>query len=105
MTYGEFWLRYLRAHNRPGTRALHYLGSLIALVLLIGSVALLDWRLLVGAAVIGYGCAWLGHVAIERNRPATFGHPAWSLISDYRMLALWLGGRLGPHLGRSRVMD
>jgi hypothetical protein len=105
MTYREFWLVYLRAHNRPGTRVLHYFGSLTALILLICAVALFDWRLLIAAVVVGYACAWLGHVVVERNRPATFGHPAWSLISDYRMLVLWFGGRLGAHLARSRGDD
>ncbi|HVY17164.1 MAG TPA: DUF962 domain-containing protein [Rhodopila sp.] len=100
MTYGEFWRYYLRAHSRPGTRALHYAGSLCALCLLAMAVAW-DWRFLPAAVVVGYGFAWVGHVAIERNRPATFGHPLWSLFSDFRMLALWAAGGLGAHLHRA----
>jgi hypothetical protein len=98
MTYGEFWLHYLRAHQRIGTRALHYTGSALALALVATAAILGDWRLLPAAVVIGYGLAWIGHFAVEGNRPATFGHPIWSLLSDYRMLLLWLTGRLGPHL-------
>ena len=102
MTYEECWLHYLRAHDRSGTRVLHYIGSLCALILLIAAITLLDWRLLLAAIVIGYGFAWVGHLVIERNRPATFGHPVWSIISDYRMLTLWLGGRLEAQLEQAR---
>lgn len=98
MTYTEFWKIYLQAHRRPGTRACHYTGSLAAIGLLASAVVARDWRFLVAAVVVGYGFAWIGHAAIERNRPATFGHPFWSLISDFRMLGLWSLGRLGRHL-------
>ena len=102
MPYREFWHRYLRAHDKPATRGLHYCGSLLALAALLAGVALLDWRWIVAAPVIGYGFAWAAHLGIEGNRPQTFGHPVWSLVSDYRMVLLWLSGRLGPHLAAAR---
>ena len=101
MTYPEFWLRYLRAHSRPTTRALHYAGSALALLLLVIG-ALQDWRFLLAAPVIGYGLAWAGHLALEGNRPETFEHPLWSLVSDFRMLLLASAGRLAPHLAQAR---
>jgi hypothetical protein len=99
MTFNNFWLRYLRAHSRPGTRVLHYTGSVLALAAL--ALATLDWHWLIAAPLIGYAFAWTAHYAIERNRPETFGHPLWSLLSDYRMLLLALTWRLGPHLRRA----
>lgn len=101
MSYAQFWLHYLRAHHRPGTRALHYVGSSAALALMIGAAVGGYWWLLPAAVVIGYGFAWSGHFLVEHNRPATFGHPLWSLGSDFRMLALWASGRLAPHLSRA----
>ncbi len=102
MTYPEFWRHYLRQHADGHSRA-EYLGSILALAALAGFVLTLDWRFLVAAPLAGYGFAWFGHFALERNRPATFGHPFWSLASDYRMLFLWAAGRLGPHLAKAAV--
>ena len=101
MTYDQFWLVYLRAHAKPETRLLHYCGSLLALVCLALAIWRLDWRWLVAAPLVGYAFAWAAHFGLEGNRPATFGHPFWSLLSDFRMAGLWLAGRLRPHLERS----
>lgn len=103
MTYTAFWHRYLRAHAHPATRLLHAVGSLLALVSLLLGLVTLDWRWLIAAPVIGYGFAWASHLGIEKNRPETFGHPFWSLYSDFRMLALALTGRLAPHLEAAGV--
>jgi hypothetical protein len=70
-TYAEFWPFYLGEHSQAGTRALHFLGTLLGLGLLAAALVLWDWRLLASALVTGYGFAWLGHAFIERNRPAT----------------------------------
>ena len=99
MTYPQFWHRYLRAHARPETRALHYVVSALALACLGTAAARRDWRYLLAAPAVGYGFAWTAHLGIEGNRPETFGHPLWSLASDFRMLGLALTRRLGRHLG------
>ena len=103
MTYDQFWLRYLRAHAKPETRLLHYCGSALALICLVLAVIRLDWRFLVAAPVVGYAFAWVAHFVLEGNRPETFGHPLWSLVSDFRMAGLWLSGRLRPHLERAQL--
>ena len=76
-------------------------GTVLALALLLLAAFGGDWRLLIAAPVAGYGCAWFAHAIFEGNRPATFGHPLWSLYSDFRMLALWARGRLKPELDKA----
>ncbi len=103
MTRDEFWLRHLGAHRSRGTRILHDVGSLLAVLSLLFATVTLDWHWPIAAPLIGYGFAWAAHIAIERNRPETFGHPLWSLLSDYRMLLLALSCRLKPQLRRAGV--
>jgi hypothetical protein len=100
MTYRQFWRVYLAAHADPRTRVLHYLGTLFGVAALVAAAATRDWRWLLAAPVIGYALAWVGHLVFEHNRPATFGHPGWSLISDFRMLYLFVSRRLGRELRR-----
>lgn len=99
-SYRDFWPLYLAEHSRPATRALHLFGTALALALLLAAAALGDWRLIPAGVMAGYAFAWVGHAFVERNRPATFTHPLWSLVSDFRMFGLWLAGRLGAELRR-----
>src|SRR5215831_18811790 len=98
MTYPQFWRRYLAAHADPRTRGLHYLGTSLAVATITAAAVERDWRWLIAAPVAGYALAWLGHLRFEHNRPETFGHPLWSLISDFRMFAMFLTGRLDREL-------
>ena len=100
-SYAEFWPHYLRAHRDPRTRAAHYLGTFLAIALVIAAAIDGDWRLLPAAPLAGYAAAWFAHAFFEGNRPATFGHPLWSFYSDFRMLALWASGRLEPELDKA----
>jgi hypothetical protein len=102
-SFADFWPFYLREHSRPATRALHFAGTSLIVLLLIVGVATRRWRLLVGIPLAGYGFAWAAHLAVERNKPATFRHPLWSLAADFRMWWLWLSGRLRAELEKAGV--
>ena len=102
-TFAEFWPYYLAAHSRRGTRIFHHVGLALAALSLLGAIVFLNWYLLIVALFFSYGPAWISHALIEGNRPATFRHPVWSLISDFRMVALMATGRLKRELDRHGI--
>ena len=102
-SFEDFWRHYLREHSRPETRALHIAGTAIAAASLAAWLATGRTRYL-GLALVGsYGPAWLGHYLYERNKPASFNNPLWSLRADLLMFKKWLDGDLDSELKRARV--
>lgn len=85
-SFREFYPFYLGEHRHPVSRRLHVVGTLAMLVIVGVAIASGRWRLLLLGVVVAYGCAWLGHFVFEKNRPATFSHPLYSLRGDFTML-------------------
>jgi hypothetical protein len=102
-TYRDFWPYYLQEHAKPATRNLHFLGTGLAVASLATAAVASEPWLAVGALFAGYGPAWIAHFFVEKNRPATFTYPLWSLVSDFRMAGFWLIGRLDGELARAGV--
>jgi len=92
-SYEEFWPWYVAMHSRRATRWLHLVGTMSGAVLTIVGAVMGRWLLLPALPVLGYGFAWPSHWLIERNNPASFGHPAWSFRGDLAMIARMLAGR------------
>jgi hypothetical protein len=101
-TFEEFWPFYVREHSLPATRALHAAGTMTSTALLVGLLVTGRWRWLPLAFVPGYAAAWAGHFLVEHNRPATFKHPLWSFMGDYKMVALMLAGRMDEEVVRAK---
>jgi hypothetical protein len=102
-SYEEFWPYYLRQHANPRTRQWHIAGTGAASALALAAVVTISPALLIGALVAGYGPAWLAHFFVEKNRPATWRFPLWSLASDFRMAGLWVNGGLPRELEKAGI--
>lgn len=93
-SFREFYPYYLSAHANRTSRRLHFVGTSLVVVLLLAALWTGRGILLLAAPVAGYSLAWLGHYAFERNRPATFRHPIYSLAGDFVMARDILIGRI-----------
>jgi hypothetical protein len=97
-SYDEFFAFYVQQHACLSNRLMHAAGTTLGIGVAIAAFALgHPWYALLWLPV-AYGFAWTGHFLIEKNTPATFGHPFWSFISDFRMLFLMFTGQLTPWL-------
>jgi hypothetical protein len=84
-SFGEFYPFYLGEHQNAVCRRLHVVGTTLVIALFIYAFTSRHYWLLLLQPVIGYGFAWVGHFFFEKNRPATFTYPWYSLIGDYKM--------------------
>ena len=91
-TFAEFYPFYLGEHRNRTCRRLHFLGSTLALACLAMLIATGGVQYLLYALLCGYGFAWLGHFAFEKNKPASFKRPLYSFLGDWRMYRdIWIG--------------
>lgn len=102
-TYAEFWPAYLREHRRAETRRVHAIGTFTGVPVFLWGLLIGPWWLMLAGLVVGYGAAFGSHAFLERNRPATFSYPLWSLRSDLRMAWLMATGRLDEELRKAGV--
>ena len=102
-SFAEFWPHYVSEHSRPGTRLLHLIGTTVAIALLVYLIAIGKWWLFPLALIPGYGAAWIGHFFVEKNKPATFQHPLWSFMGDYKMIWMMLTRRISAEVQRANA--
>jgi hypothetical protein len=101
-TFEEFWPYYVSQHLHPATRAIHVGATSAALACGTAGLALFNPVLVAAAPVIGYGPAWLSHFTIEKNKPASFGHPFWSFRADLRQVRKFYARTLEAEVQRVR---
>ena len=93
-TFDEFYPYYLSEHSNPTCRRLHFVGTSLVIALLAYAIGSGKWMLLLAVPVVGYGLAWVGHYFFEKNRPATFTYPFYSLLGDFAMFRDVLLGKV-----------
>jgi len=93
-TFNEFYPYYLTEHRNKTCRLLHVIGTTIVFALAITAIYHNIPKLWIFVPIAGYGFAWAGHFFFEKNKPATFKYPLWSLMSDFKMYFQILSGKL-----------
>jgi len=103
-TFRDFYPFYLSEHSNRTCRRLHFAGTSVGLVCLVSALLTRNaWWLLVGL-VAGYAFAWVGHFVFEKNRPATFTYPLWSLRADFVMWSKIIQGTMDAEVERFHEM-
>lgn len=93
-SFAEFYPYYLGEHSNPTCRRLHFVGTSLVIALLAYALASANAWLLLAVPVAGYGFAWVGHFFFEKNRPATFTYPLYSLLGDFALYRDMLRGKV-----------
>ncbi len=91
-SFNEFYPFYLSEHSTSLCRRMHFLGSSLALLCLVLALVRGQPQYLLYGLLCGYGCAWIGHFGFEKNKPASFKRPLYSLLGDWVMYRdMWMG--------------
>ncbi len=97
----DFYSYYLKEHSNPTCRMFHYIGTTLILAIIVWMIADFAWWKLFCIPLVGYGFAWVGHFIFEKNKPATFKHPFYSLASDFIMYYHFLTGQIDEKLAKA----
>jgi hypothetical protein len=84
-SFEDFYPYYISEHDHKYTKLMHFIGTSISIYFLIKFILSFNFLFILYALLSGYGFAWVGHFFIEKNKPATFKYPFYSLIGDYKM--------------------
>jgi hypothetical protein len=104
-SFEEFWPFYVKEHKKKSTRVLHFIGTTAAMACVAGGLLTKRRWLLAVAPVAGYSAAWVSHFFLEKNRPATFTYPLWSLKADLVMWSKMAMGKMDDEVARVLAAD
>jgi hypothetical protein len=99
-SFEEFWPYYVEVHSNKWNRYMHVAGTSLGVACAAFGIVTRRRLPVLLAPVIGYGSAWVGHFFIQRNRPATFQHPVWSLMGDFKMCQMTYAGTMAAEVDR-----
>ena len=94
LTFADFYREYLALHQNKTCRRLHLVGMAVALAIFIGALFTSYWMWSVFAPMLVYPFAWTGHLVFEKNQPATWSNPWYSVLADLRMTWDIMRGRI-----------
>lgn len=100
--FEQFWPYYVMEHQHPLTRAFHFLSTLTPSACLIAFFVTWQYRYLIALPIVAYGLAWFSHFAIERNKPAAWKYPLYSLMADHKMFWMTVIGQMTHEVDRIR---
>ena len=85
-SFEEFYPFYITEHQNKTSRTLHFIGTFIVLILVGYFIfSQKEAKFWIAVPLVGYGFAWVGHAFFEKNKPATFKYPLWSLRGDFKL--------------------
>jgi hypothetical protein len=93
-TFDEFYPVYLAVHKNMMSRRLHFIGTSLVILCIMGVFFTGNWVLFLFAPMLGYGFSWYGHFVCEKTPPLCFQHPLYTLMGDFRMFWEILTGKL-----------
>ena len=93
-SFKDFYPFYLSEHQNNVSRRMHFTGTMLVILTSVYALLTEQWILFILLPVFGYGFAWIGHFIFEKNRPATFKHPLYSLRGDFTMFKDILTGKI-----------
>ena len=104
-SYNEFYIFYLSEHSNKTCRLLHFIGTTLVFLLAFLAIYFNKPLLWIFVPIAGYGFAWVGHLIFEKNKPATFQYPLWSLASDFKMYFHILFGKIAMDNSRDKNVN
>ncbi|MCB9032678.1 MAG: DUF962 domain-containing protein [Chitinophagales bacterium] len=98
-----FYPYYLTEHSNPTCRVLHYVGTGLVILALVWLIVQPTWWKVAMLPLLGYTFAWIGHFFFEKNKPATFQYPFYSLASDFIMFYHFLTRQIDDKLAEAKA--
>lgn len=102
-SFEEFWPYYVLEHENKLNRKLHFVGTTAAMAVVGTALIKRNPALIPLALVAGYGPAWVGHFFVEKNKPASFKYPLWSLLGDFKMWGKTIRGTMNREVERQQA--